>query len=481
MRGKAPRGLCPPSPAAAAAASATSSSAATNPMMTTSTSPQQCSTGQPCGSAATGTYSPLGDYRDDDLPWDEDKPSSSANTISGGGSGDDDEHDDENAGVLTMVRVTVRDSVAYGHGGGAAWNGRGGAVAVLNKYARATFTECTFIGNEAWGGEDSDDLFAPGTPGSNPGGAAAAATPAVDYSTNLGEGGGVYVSGAAVRFDRCTFEGQTAEKEGGAVFVDGGATTTFDGCTFRRNGVHDDYWDGGGALYVGGPGTTARLDITRFESNHVMVYPDSRRKALTCGGGAAAVVRGAAVTFTFVLFAGNSAPRGGAVCVHDAAASYNEVVFRSNTARHMWFGKPPGFDVECVQCFAYGGADGAGGGGGEVEGAVGQVTPVVTAIDRCAYRRDADATATFETPEGARPVCAPPPGAFDTPSPIVLVDAPSPVPPPSSSSPFASWARPAGGRAVGTVQSMSSGAGGGGSTEEEEEEDIMVMGSEASY
>ena len=70
--------------------------------------------------------------------------------------------------------------------------------------------------------------------------------------------------------------------------------------------VHDDYWDGGGGLYVGGAGTNVRLDITRFEANSVMVYPDSRRKALTCGGGAASVVRGASVQFTYVLFTGEA-------------------------------------------------------------------------------------------------------------------------------------------------------------------------------
>jgi hypothetical protein len=209
-------------------------------MMTPATggTSQQCRTGQPCSGAATtvtngrvvtqGSQQPLGDYASDDLPWDEDNPTTGGGGGVGGSGG---EHDDENAAVLTMVRVTVRDSVAYGYGGGrgrGAWNGRGGAVAVLNEYAKATFSECTFIGNEAWGGEDSDDLFLGGYSdpigsGGGDGGMAA------DYSTNLGEGGAVYISGASASFDRCTFEDQTAEKEGGAVYVDGGAATTFDG------------------------------------------------------------------------------------------------------------------------------------------------------------------------------------------------------------------------------------------------------------
>ena len=56
----------------------------------------------------------------------------------------------------------------------------------------------------------------------------------VDYSSNLGEGGGVYVSGASASFERCTFDRNQAEKEGGAVYVDGAAAASFDGCTFRQ-------------------------------------------------------------------------------------------------------------------------------------------------------------------------------------------------------------------------------------------------------
>ena len=115
---------------------------------------------------------PPGDYRDDDLPWEEDQPTAASTTTAGrgnaaaGGRGGEHQHEhdanalDENAAVLTMVKVTVRSSVAYGGGAGPnrkAWNGRGGAVALLNRYAKGTFIDCYFIGNEAWGGEESDD------------------------------------------------------------------------------------------------------------------------------------------------------------------------------------------------------------------------------------------------------------------------------------------------------------------------------------
>ena len=46
----------------------------------------------------------------------------------------------------------------------------------------------------------------------------------------------MYVSGAWATFERTTFDGNTAEKEGGGVYVDGGGTISFNGCTFRRNG-----------------------------------------------------------------------------------------------------------------------------------------------------------------------------------------------------------------------------------------------------
>jgi len=102
-----------------------------------------------------------------------------------------------------MTRVVVRDSVAYGGPGDAAagrraWNGRGGAVAVMSANARASFRDCAFVSNEAWGGAAGD------------GGASSSSS---DYLSNLGEGGGVYVSGGTASFVDCVFEGNVAEKE----------------------------------------------------------------------------------------------------------------------------------------------------------------------------------------------------------------------------------------------------------------------------
>ena len=45
------------------------------------------------------------------------------------------------------------------------------------------------------------------------------------------------LSGGSAAFERCEFYNHVAEKEGGAVFIDGGAASSFDGCTFRENAV----------------------------------------------------------------------------------------------------------------------------------------------------------------------------------------------------------------------------------------------------
>jgi|TARA_B110000971_G_scaffold85940_1_gene88274 hypothetical protein len=141
---------------------------------------------------------------------------------------------------------------------------------------------------------------------------------------------------------------------------------------------------------------------------------------LTCGGGAVAVTTGAAVSFRYTLFEKNAAPRGGAVCVHDATARFDPggatgtgvaamsstAVFRNNAGKHAWFDQPPGNDVECVQCFTS-----AQIGGGATQGQTSQVT---TTPSKCAYTRDAAATRmTAVGQNGATyPACAPPPDAF---------------------------------------------------------------------
>jgi len=170
-------------------------------------------------------------------------------------------------------------------------NGRGGAVAVFGASASATFLECAFEGNEAWGSASAGAMDA--------------------YAADVGEGGAVFLRRGVALFVRSAFTRNVAEKEGGAVYADRGARVSVEASTFSGNVVADDYWDGGGALFLGDRGTFARADVARFVGNQVAVYPDARRRALTCGGGAVSVVRGAETVFKYALFERNAAPRRG--------------------------------------------------------------------------------------------------------------------------------------------------------------------------
>ena len=111
---------------------------------------------------------------------------------------------------LTMRRARVARCVAVGVFG--AHNqkpknqnqnqnhGRGGGVALLDSRSFASFEDCEFEGNEAWG--------------VRPGWAAAGAGSVTDYSSSLGNGGGVYVAGGFVACVRTKFRENVAESEG---------------------------------------------------------------------------------------------------------------------------------------------------------------------------------------------------------------------------------------------------------------------------
>jgi hypothetical protein len=326
---------------------------------------------------------------------------------------DDDENVFENvfenaSASLVAVGVAFVENLAVGGGGDAGNtntdgrygrsssppNGRGGAVAVFGASASATFLECAFEGNEAWGSASAGAIDA--------------------YAADVGEGGAVFLRRGVARVFRSAFTRNVAEKEGGAVYADRGARVSLEASTFSGNVVADDYWDGGGAVFLGDRGTSARADVARFVGNQVAVYPDARRKALTCGGGAVSVVRGAEAVFKYALFERNAAPRGGAVCAHDAAARFaspgrsgdgdgdgdasaSSAVFRENESAHDWFGKPGGKDVECVQCF-FGDAITEKGDASMPESA----SPALS-LSKCA----------FVTDDAARKngACAPPPSA----------------------------------------------------------------------
>jgi hypothetical protein len=261
---------------------------------------------------------------------------------------------------LTATRCAFASNAALG---GAGWDGAGGGVALLNAQTLASFTDCTFSDNFAWGADGA----------------------ATSYDTDWGDGGGVYVSGGVASFDTCRFERCEAERHGGGVAVLAGGAATFASSVFSACGVADDYFDGGGGAHIGGLNSSASFSLCRFQDCAVNTYPDPRRQSLTCGGGAASVVSGAAASFTYTVFTLNAAPRGGAVCAHDAAASFDAVVLPpgENVATRDWLGAPGGA-VECVQC-----------GARDVPSRA------------CVYLRDEQATARERAGDG---VCRPLPG-----------------------------------------------------------------------
>jgi hypothetical protein len=181
---------------------------------------------------------------------------------------------------LTATNCRFSNNAAMGGGSGARlWSGMGGAVAMLNAQTAADFTDCDFEASYAWGSEAASS-----------------------YQGDWGDGGGVYVGGGRAAFTRCNFARCEAERSGGAVAARDGAVLTFSSCLFDACAAADDYFDGGGAVYASGAGTVATLDLCRFQRNAVRQYPDKRRQSLTCGGGAASVVAGAAASFAYCAF-----------------------------------------------------------------------------------------------------------------------------------------------------------------------------------
>ena len=232
---------------------------------------------------------------------------------------------------LTAINCRFSNNAAMGGGGSGngLWNGHGGAVAMLNVQTAALFSDCQFEANYAWGSESASS-----------------------YAGNWGDGGAVYIGGGRATFALCSFAGCEAERSGGAVAAVDGAVVDFSSCIFDACAAADDYFDGGGAVFVAGAATAASFELCRFQNCAVRQYPDPRRQSLTCGGGAASVVTGASASFSYSVFSGNTAPRGGAVCVHDATAAFNSPVLAAgNTAGRAWFGTP-GAAVECVMCGA---------------------------------------------------------------------------------------------------------------------------------
>ena len=316
-----------------------------------------------------------------DGPFDDDRPPSDPpSDASSRGFSTLDAYDPRNAS-LTAVNVLVRDCVAYG---GAGTTARGAfATPAL---ARALGSRTARSRGTRWG----------------------AASAAMSYDANLGEGGAAAVAdGASASFRRCRFARNVAEMEGGAVTVSGGATVAFDACEFANNTVWDDYKDGGGALFASGANTRVSVEVTKFSGNEVRAYPDARRRALSCGGGRRRSWR-ARRRARFALFEENRAPRGARCARTTRRRGSDRAVFRGNRARHEWFGRAPGTTLECVQCFEWG----AG------AGATTTQAPSRARLDPGVASTGARTGRTTTRPGGTpterarRPAGAPPPGAF---------------------------------------------------------------------
>ena len=297
---------------------------------------------------------------------------------------DDDENVFENASAsLVAVGVAFVENLAVGGGGDAGNtntdgrygrsssppNGRGGAVAVFGASASATFLKCAFEGNEAWGARPS---------------ARSTRTRRTSARARLPP------ARRRARFSSA-FTRNVAEKEGGAVYADRGARVSLEASTFSGKRRGGRLLGRRRAVFLGDQGTSARADVARFVGNQVAVYPDARRKALTCGGGASPSCEGggcvpstrsernahaAGARCARTTRRRASRRRGGTGDGRDASAS--SAVFRENESAHDWFGKPGGKDVECVQCFF---GDGSG------DAVAPRASPALS-LSKCAFVAD---------------------------------------------------------------------------------------------
>ncbi|MEM1452224.1 MAG: hypothetical protein AAGI22_24165 [Planctomycetota bacterium] len=154
-------------------------------------------------------------------------------------------------------------------------------------------------------------------------------------SPGLGRGGAIHASRASLTVRDCVFD-DCDGADGGAIYVvDGGAPARIERCTFRNNrgpgggAIMIDFMDGefddclfvgnestgaGGAMtLLGTPSHSVRVGRCTFLDNTASVYGG----ALNASGFGA----GVAVSADQCLFAGNSAPSGGAIS--GAGASYD--------------------------------------------------------------------------------------------------------------------------------------------------------------
>ena len=84
-------------------------------------------------------------------------------------------------------------------------------------------------------------------------------------NTDALAGGALFIDAKAVEIDGCTFEGNSANGHGGAVYATGAATFTVKNSTFEENVLNGDF--AGGAIYSNATSTGNLISATKFISN----------------------------------------------------------------------------------------------------------------------------------------------------------------------------------------------------------------------
>ena len=162
--------------------------------------------------------------------------------------------------------------------------GNGGALRLTQYLGSPTVSNCTFTHNHAVGPAD-------------------------------GGGGAICAGWCDATISGCTFTSNSTDKYGGAVRLWPGSSASFSFCEFRDNQAMS-----GGAVHSGLAYPTFTDCV--MSSNHADVQ----------GGALALTSQPAAAPLTRCLFAGNSAPEGGAIFAVSGSPHINQSTFYGNSA-----------------------------------------------------------------------------------------------------------------------------------------------------
>ena len=140
-------------------------------------------------------------------------------------------------------------------------------------------------------------------------------------NTDALAGGALFIDTKAVEIDGCTFEGNSANGHGGAVYATGAATFTVKNSTFEENVLNGDF--AGGAIYSNATSTGNLISATKFISNS------------TKGSGGALYWSGTGgLAVDKCVFDGNKATAQGAVMKKTQGTLYfNASSFTSNDSQ----------------------------------------------------------------------------------------------------------------------------------------------------